>query len=143
MEETNVGSNEEKSTIIMEGKITSGLERGKYFLSKKGYRKRVKDKIGIDPKMGTLNIKLNDTNAEKLKRLKDEDGYYIEGFEYKGEEYGGVKLFPAEIGGLDGAVVIPDMSHYDRTLELISDHPLRDELDLTDGEVVQVVVNVP
>lgn len=143
MEETEEGSNEGSSLIIMDGKVTSGLQRGKYFLSKKVYRKGVREKIGIDPKEGTLNIKLDDLNAEKLKRLKDEGGYYIEGFKSKGEEYGGVKLFPAEIGGLDSAVIIPDMSHYDRTLEIISEHHLRDELDLTDGEVVQVVVKLP
>ncbi len=131
---------DERETLILEGRVASGLKEGKYFLSKERYRKQFIDKMDIDPVEGTLNVELNDENKDDYLSLMKENGYKIEGFEEGGKKYGDVKAFDASISEVRCGVIIPHRSDYEKTVEVISDHKLRDKLSLSDGDTVRIKV---
>lgn len=126
--------------ISLTGKVTSGLEKGKYFMSKKGYKKQFIQKLGIDPFEGTLNIKLEEDSLPRFRKLKNSRGMNIEGFKEDEEYYGELQVYPAEIAGIECALLIPSRSDYERTAEIISSIKLRKKLNLNDGDLVQILV---
>jgi len=125
--------------IIISGKVIDGLRDGRYYLSKKEYRKNILEKLGFDPYPGTLNIKLDDQKIkEKLQKMK---GTKIEGFKMDDRIFGSIKCFKSKINGVDASIIIPERSHYGyETLEIISPFELRKKLKLKNGD--EVVVNV-
>ncbi len=133
---------EESSWVPIEGRVTSGVERGKNFLSLRKYREQFKEKMDISPYEGTLNVKLRGENLKIFQKLKEKEGVLIEGFEKNGKRYGKVNAFYAELGGIDCAVIIPEFSRYEETMEVISEKHLREELGLHDEDLVQVLVKV-
>ncbi|MFW6040825.1 MAG: DUF120 domain-containing protein [Thermoplasmatota archaeon] len=128
--------------IVLIGKVVSGLEQGKYYMSKRGYKKQFRKKLGINPYEGTLNIKLEEDSIDKFKKLKKSSGIHIEGFSTRKEDFGSLTAFSAEVGGIDCALIIPFKSEYERIAELISEVKLRDKLDLKDGDIIQILVKL-
>lgn len=63
-------------------------------------------------------------------------------FKAEGRSFGGAKLFRARIGDEQVHVIIPQRTHYQDVVEVISEKSLREALDLSDGSVVEVVVEV-
>ena len=51
-----------------------------------------------------------------------------------------MKAFLCTINGKDGAVIIPERTHYTDIIEVIAEKNLREELNLEDGTPVEVVV---
>lgn len=136
-----VSEGEEEDNIVLTGKVTSGKKRGRFFLSKKRYREQFIDLLDIDPKEGTLNIELDERDLERFRYLREKEGVKIEGFEEDGEKFGDVEAYDAKIDDIRCAVVVPKKSDYDKTVEMVSDHKLRDELGLKDGDEITVEVS--
>ncbi|HIQ39352.1 MAG TPA: CTP-dependent riboflavin kinase [Methanothermococcus okinawensis] len=125
---------------VLYGRVTSGKGEGRYYMSLKPYRKKFKSVLGYYPYEGTLNIKLSEYIPLDMSKCLE-----IEGFEYKGERYYGVKLLPAKVSkdefGIYGALIFPEKSHHPKNIvEIISPLNLRNYLSLKNGDVVKILV---
>jgi riboflavin kinase len=130
-------------SIIIEGKVFSGLGEGAYYVSREAYRRQFIKKLGFDPYPGTLNLKIVDEqNARLRSELDAYPGIKINGFRNKDRTYGSVKCFHAMINGREkGAVIFAFRSHYGKdVLEIIAPVYLRGQLKLKDGDKVKVEI---
>ena len=134
------GRSDDEEVMILEGRVTSGKNRGRFFLSKEKYKEQFVELFNIDPKMGTLNIELIGDDVEKFQSLKGVEGIKIEGFVEDGKKFGEVTAYRAKIDDIDCAVVIPERSDHEKVVEIISNHKLREELNLKDGEKLIVKI---
>ena len=133
---------ENSEKVRIRGILAAGLGEGRYYIQLKGYQTQLQKKLGFDPYPGTLNLKIFGNEAAKLAFLQDRDGTPIKGFVDQGRTFGDAKCFPAEIRGVEGAVILPVRTHHRDTLEVISKVHLRTKLGLEDGDVVEVEVRL-
>lgn len=126
--------------VIFKGKVVSGLGEGRYYTEQKGYTEQFKEKLGFVPYPGTVNIEIEYVERNKLRLLKDTKAIDIEEFKTKNRTFGGVRCYRAEINGTSGAIVLPLRSHYSNVLEFVSQHYLRDKLNLKDGDEVKITI---
>ncbi len=132
---------EGEDTIIIKGKVFSGVGEGRYYVSLEGYRRQFIEKLGFDPYPGTLNLKIPKEQLYFRKRLDKEDGILIEGFSTPDRTFGEVKAFKCKIGDIEGAIVMPKRTHYpDDVIEVIAPVKLRDVLGIKDGDYVELEV---
>ncbi len=132
---------EEDREVIIRGKIFSGLGEGRYYVSLEGYKRQFEEKLGFTPYPGTLNIKIPREQMFFRNRLDEEEGILIKGFKTEERTFGDVKAFRCKINGIEGAIVIPQRTHYPKNvLEVIAPVKLRDVLRLKDGDWVEVEV---
>jgi riboflavin kinase len=123
--------------ITFEGKVFSGKGEGKRFVELPWVQCQVEEKLGFTPFFGTLNLRLNKESAAKKKLLVN--GLKVE--PQRGFCPG--MLFKACIGGLECAVVLPQVPDYPLdVLEVIAPTYLRGQLGLADGNMMAVAVNV-
>ena len=121
------------------------MGEGAYYMSRKGYTKQFKSKIGYIPFPGTLNIQLTKKQFTETKReLENLDGILINGFSDEKRSYGWVKCFHAKINNhIDGELIVLERTHHDDTIvELISKIYLRKKAKLHDGSVVSIKIPV-
>lgn len=118
------------------GQVFTGQGKAREFLQLKPYRDFLADKIG-EPYPGTLNLRVDVVSS---KRLKEQAKFYrLEGFNYYGEDYGGLNLYIVKTRGLVVGLIEPDRTRYgDDVVELVSEHRLRDRLDLSDGDSIEI-----
>lgn len=128
------------STIEIVGAVSSGLGEGAYYMSQEGYQRQFEAHLGHSPVPGTLNLKLEGTEAAKMQLLDAGEGFEIAGFVDKSRTFGGAKLFKCDVNGTEAGVVIPLRTHHKDTLELISHKHLRRTLKLKDGDKIRVRV---
>jgi riboflavin kinase len=132
---------EAKPSIELEGTIVSGLGEGKYYLSIRGYTKQFEELLDFAPYPGTLNIKLADESAAARVRLDNIAPVYISSFKTSNRTYGGIKSYIASIGGIDGAIIVPDRSHYHNDIiETIAPVSIKKTLKIDNGDPIKVVV---
>jgi riboflavin kinase len=132
---------ERGESIIITGKAMSGVGEGRYYVSLQGYRKQFIEKLNFDPFPGTLNIKINKEHLYFRRKLDEEEGVKIEGFSTEDRTFGEVKAFRCRINGIEGAVVLPQRTHYPADIiEVISEVRIREKLNLKDGDTVNVEV---
>lgn len=122
--------------------MVSGLGEGRYYTEQNGYRDQFKEKLGFIPYPGTLNVKIEYIEKNKLRLLKNNSAIIIDEFKTENRTFGKVRCFYAEIEGIKGAIVLPFRSHYSNILEFISPVYLREKLDLKDGDTVNIVINL-
>ena len=126
--------------VLFKGKAVSGIGEGRYYTEQDVYVEKFKEKLGFVPYPGTLNVEIEYVERNKLRLLKDPRAINIEEFKTKNRTFGGVRCFRAKINDIDGAIVLPLRSHYSNILEFISKDFLRGNLNLKDGEEVNIVI---
>ncbi len=132
---------EGEGEFVIKGKVFSGLGEGKYYVSLEGYKKQFEEKLGFTPYPGTLNLRIPKEQMFFRAKLDEMDGIKIEGFKTKERTFGEVKAFKCRINGIDGAIVIPQRTHYPKNvIEIIAPVKLREVLGLKDGDWVEVEV---
>ncbi len=134
---------EAPTTVVIEGTVFSGLGEGAYYMSLKGYREQFLKKLGFEPYPGTLNIRVDHKFLKERDKLNEfrEFAIKIEGFSDGVRTYGALWCYHALINDIRGAALIIERTHYDfSVLEVISQHALRKELGLKDGDMVRVSV---
>lgn len=132
---------EDLNRVVIRGRVFSGLGEGRYYVSLEGYLKQFEEKLGFKPYPGTLNIKIPREQMFFRAKLDEEEGILIKGFKTEERTFGDVKAFKCKIDGIEGAVVLPQRTHYPKdVLEVISPVKLRDALKLRDGDWVEVEV---
>lgn len=118
------------------GEVFTGEGEAADFLQLKPYRDFIARKLE-KPFPGTLNLRVNPTKARKLKQ--EAEFHRLEGFTYRGEDYGGVNLYIVKVKGEVVGVVEPDRTRYDdAVVELVAEKELRKALSLTDGDALEI-----
>lgn len=131
-----------KYVISLRGKVVSGLGEGKLFLSLPHYSENIKKLLGYVPYPGTLNLVLED-ELSLMNRIEMDlaKGFMIPEYKDQDRVLGAVKLFPATINDVEGAVVIPSRTtHPKAVVEIISPFYLREKLSLKDGDRISFKV---
>jgi riboflavin kinase len=125
------------NTVTFEGKVVSGEGNGKKYIQLPWVRYQFERKLGYVPFFGTLNIKLNKKSAWNKIELEPSKAYSI----FPVEGYCVGLFFPANICGLECAILLPQVEGYSKyLLEVIAPLCLREALNLQDGDAVSVTV---
>jgi len=130
------------SKVVFKGKLVSGMGEGTYYTEQKGYAQQFKNQLGFTPHPGTFNVEIDQVERNKLRLLKNYGGILIDAFTDNNRTFGGVLCFHATINTKKGAIVLPRRSHYSTILELISPLYLRDILNVSDGDTIEVIVSL-
>ena len=124
--------------IVLKGKVFSGNKRGKTFVNLPWVKKQINEKLGFNPYIGTLNLRL--PNEADINELREANGIKI--IPEKGYYEG--KCFKALLmGKVEGAVVLPDVPEYPPDLlEVLAPVNLRETLGLNDGVEIEVTITI-
>ena len=125
------------------GKLFSGLEEGKYYISKHGYREQFIKKLGFSPYPGTLNLYLSfDENKKLEKTLTEKEYTVLNGFRDENRTFGDVRCYKILIENqIEGALLKPFRTHHmPNVAEIISKEFLRKKLKINDGSMVSFFV---
>jgi len=127
--------------IKLTGTIVAGLGEGRYYLSIRGYTKQFESQFGFSPYPGTLNIRLSQESAAARKRLESREPVYITSFRSNNRTFGGIRCYKETINEIEGAVIVPDRSHYQSDIiEIIAPVSIKETLHLENGDTVEVVI---
>jgi riboflavin kinase len=127
--------------IAIEGIITKGLGEGGYYVSMKGYRRQIAEKLGFDPYPGTLNIRIDDEDGWKKQHLLQLEPIIIPGFKDNDRTYGDLFAYPCKLGKQDCAIIVPLRTHHGpEIIELVSPVDIKKELHKKDGDRVRVMI---
>jgi riboflavin kinase len=121
----------------VEGKIFSGEGKASEFLRINEYSEFIKEKTGFKPFPGTLNLR---AEPEEIQRLKDRaETERMEGFEKQGKEFGGLKLYHVKFQDINCCIIEPDLTRYgDDVIEICSEFRLRSRFNLDDGDQIEI-----
>ena len=126
------------SRVEITGTIIEGLGEGKYYMSLKGYRDQIREKIGFRPYPGTLNIRIGKGSRDHV--LASEP-ILIAGFTNKDRTYGDIFAFPCKVEGTSGAIIVPlRTSHGPDILEVVSSFDIRKKLGKKNGDKITVIL---
>jgi riboflavin kinase len=131
---------ETSGKMVISGQVASGLGEGSYYVGLESYQNQFRLKLGMKPYPGTLNLRLAGPELAKLDILREEAGIPLEGFTRDGRTFGTGKCFRAKLGDIDCAVIIPNRSHYEDIIEIISERQIRKSMGLKDGEPLKLEV---
>lgn len=131
-----------KNNITITGTLVTGMGEGQYYVNLPGYRNQFEEKLGYIPFDGTLNLKVGQKDLPKIDMIRRSKNIVIEGFQQEGRTFGEVKCYIATIRNLNCAVTIPSRSHYSDTLEVLCKYNLRHTLGITDGDQVDIHINI-
>jgi len=127
-------------TVEFNGCIISGLGEGKYYLSLHGYTKQIEEKLGFSPYPGTLNVKLDRDSVPARARLVEFEPVRISGFKRRNRTYGGINCYSAVVEGIQGAIIVPDRSHYHNdVVEIIAPVSIKQTLGRGNSDKIKVV----
>ena len=120
----------------IDGEVATGLGKGSYFLSRDFYKNEFERKLGFIPFPGTLNIVVDEKYQDEIRDIKNSCQNIIKPH----NEFGAAKYIEATLNDkIKGAIVFPAKTiHEENYLEFISENKVRDELDLTDGDIVSL-----
>lgn len=119
----------------LEGRVISGMGRGRDYVGMDAYQSRFAEALGFRPFPGTLNLAVDPAERERLQEAADQER--IPGFSVDGEEYSAVTAYPVVLDGVEAALLeMAITDHPDSVAEFIAPEDLRETLDLADGDVV-------
>jgi riboflavin kinase len=131
--------------LAFEGTVFSGMYQGAYYLSQGDYLEQIREKLGFEPYLGTLNIRIREGDLERRRSLDRMPSIRIEGFRGEAREFGGGRCYPLVVNGeVEGALVVADRTSYDLSvMEIIAPVSLRERFGLRDGDTVRVTISGP
>ncbi|MBX5326435.1 MAG: DUF120 domain-containing protein [Candidatus Bathyarchaeia archaeon] len=128
--------------IVLKGRIFSGHGGGARYLKLPWVKKQITEKLGFEPFLGTLNLKLSKETVERKKQLLrssvaikiiPEEGFCL-----------GLCFKTLIMNKIQGAIVLPQVPGYpEDVLEVIAPVSLRKTLGVTEGDEVQLTVYLP
>jgi riboflavin kinase, archaea type len=124
--------------LTFEGKVSSGLGEGRYYLSQPGYVVQFTERLGYTPYPGTLNVRVDDDANRKVDLVRHWTGIRIDGYQASGRTFGGATCFVARMNGHACHLIHPDRTHYKDVVEFVAAECLREALGVGDGDVVKV-----
>ena len=133
---------ENTDKMIIHGKVAQGMGEGGYYICQPGYSDQIKEQLGFTPFEGTFNLDIVPEDVGKLDVIRKSKGIMINGFVSEGRTFGNVIAYKAKIKNLNCAIVVPERSHYRETIEIICQYHIRRTLSLSDGDLVDVIVDL-
>ncbi|MCL4447347.1 MAG: CTP-dependent riboflavin kinase [Thermoplasmatales archaeon] len=127
--------------IIVEGTLFTGLGEGSYYISRDGYVMKIKEYLKFEPFPGTMNLRLTDDFSSFSPIVNNIPGLEVEPFEQDGRKFGAIKLLKAEMFDTKVGIVLPERTHYDKVLEIISPNNLRKRFNLKDGDKIRITIH--
>jgi riboflavin kinase len=127
--------------IIVEGTLFTGLGEGSYYISRDGYVMKIKEYLKFEPFPGTMNLRLTDDFSSFSSIVNNIPGFEVEPFEQDGRKFGAIKLLKAEMFDTKVGIVLPERTHYDKVLEIISPNNLRKRFNLKDGDKIRITIH--
>ena len=126
--------------VVLEGTLFSGIGEGAWYVSQPGYRRQFAEKLGFDPFLGTLNLRLKRDYEDERRLLETIPHFQIDGFRDGERTFGPVTCYKAKINDAeDGALISAVRTHYaSDVIELIAPSNMRVRLGLKDGDMVRV-----
>ncbi|MGB9977863.1 DUF120 domain-containing protein [Methanobacterium sp.] len=120
----------------IKGVIVSG-KKGAYFVSQSIYRDKFEDKLHFRPFVGTLNVKVEDNNEQKVQKLLEGDIAEIKG----ANTFGNVKFKEAILNDdIEEAIIFPEKTHHSKdVVEFIAPQNFKEKLHIGDGN--SVIIN--
>jgi riboflavin kinase len=133
----------ERKALRLEGTVFSGLGEGQHYVGIPGYLRQFEDKLGFSPFPGTLNLRITSSSLKYREELDKRPAIVIQGFSDGKRVFGSGRCYPADIAGIQAAVVIPERTHYPSDLiEILAPVKLREALGLKNGDQVTVIVDI-
>ena len=126
--------------FVFEGTVVSGLYEGAYYISREGYSRQIREKLGFDPFPGTLNVRIKPEDFERRRRLEKYPSATLDGFKDGERSFGSCKCYPLLINDeIKGALIVADRTIHDlSTMEIVSPVYLRRHFGFSDGDAVKV-----
>lgn len=122
--------------IVLDGVIVRGLGEGTFFMSMEHYRNEISKKIGFVPYPGTLNLKVEKKQSDKLKNIVP---IKIGGYTKNNRIFGGASCYKAKIRDVAGSILVPDITRHNKDIiEIIAPVHLKSELKLKEGDKVRL-----
>jgi riboflavin kinase len=123
----------------IKGLVTSGSQKGSYFMSQEIYVHQFQEKLGFIPFKGTFNILIEKDDLENVHEIREKSAEIING---EGD-FGDVELIKATLQDqLKGAVIFPVKTHHpEEFLEFITSENVRETLNVRDGDSVTLSIN--
>ena len=121
----------------LKGEVTSGLGKGKYYMSKEVYQEAFDEELGFKPFPGTLNLRVD----EKQRKKFEENGETLKIREvYEDEErLSNVDITPCKIDGVEcGLLKLEFTDHPDSVAEIVAPVELRERFDLKDEDRITI-----
>ncbi|MGL6298618.1 MAG: DUF120 domain-containing protein [Methanobacteriaceae archaeon] len=147
------------SDLCVKGTVTTGYGKGAYFIGQEFYFNEFTNALGFSPFKGTLNLIIEDSDIDKVAKIKKNFTKLIKGRDNWGDvNY--IKISIAKLSNnndndndndidnntdtgkvIEGAIVFPAKTqHPNDYLEIIAKEGLRNELSLEDDDIVIVSV---
>jgi len=122
--------------VKLHGKIFSGMGVGQEYLSLDPYQRKIKDITGFEPFPGTLNLRCNQKDVEKV---MEDTSERIQSFKFEGGEYTGLDVYECKLQGVEVAVLRMDLTDYGpEVVEVVAEQNLREKFGLEDGDEVEL-----
>lgn len=123
----------------IKGLVTSGSQKGSYFMSKEIYIRQFQEKLGFRPFKGTFNILIEKEYLENIHEIREKNAQRVNG---EGD-FGDVEFIKATLQDqLQGAVIFPAKTHHPREfLEFIASENVRETLHVRDGDSVIISID--
>lgn len=127
--------------VFVEGTLFTGLGEGSYYISRDGYVNKIKEFLKFVPFPGTMNLRLTDDYSSFYSIVNKITGFDVEPFEQDGRKFGAIRLLRATMFENSVGIVLPERTHYERVLEIISPDNLRGKFGLKDGDKVSLTIH--
>lgn len=127
-------------SMVVKGQIVAGIGVGSSFIGMEWVREQILEKLGFDPYLGTLNVRMDEETSRRYHSLLEgREGIPIEPLD---ERYYRGKCYRGRIDDrIDCAIVVPIVPDYPVDLvEIVAPVNLRERLGLRDGSEVTVEI---
>jgi riboflavin kinase len=124
----------------MRGVVVSGIGEGGVFMGLEWVKRQILEKLGFEPYVGTLNLKLDEGTSGKFQSyITSRRGILIVP---EDEKLRVGKCFRVRVERkIEGAVIVPLVANYpEDQVEIIAPENLRKSLRLRDGDEVSIEI---
>lgn len=129
------------STLRLSGRIVSGVAQAAFFTQLPWVQDQCEARLGFRPYPGTLNLRLDGASADLMASVRNLEAVTLEP---PGPEFCVGKALPAIVGGLKGALLLPEERvnvHGAQIIEVIAPVSIKDALGLRDGDQLTVLLS--
>ena len=122
----------------IKGTVSTGKHGGTKYTTLDWVKKQIEQKLGFKPYPGTLNLKLEPAETQKLRQFTQKAQPII--IQPEKSFYPG-KCYKVTVDNIKCSICFPEVPDYPADLlEIIAPQNLREKLKLKDGDIVEVNV---
>jgi riboflavin kinase len=119
----------------LEGEVTTGLGKGKIYMSKEVYQEIFDEKLGFRPFPGTLNLEVDEKERRDFEHFSE--WRRARKIYENGNRLSDVDITPCKIGDVECALLrLEKTDHPMEIAEVIAPVELREKFNLEDGDKV-------